>query len=619
MITSVKFLVRLTIFWLAFFFFFRILFFLVQFKAASTAPLPEIIKIFYHGIRLDLSCISYTIAFPALMLLLQLLFQAKILKSINRYFHAIVIFCFTGFSLGNISLFKTWGTIMNARAFFYLSQPEEVYASISNIEWLISFSIWAIIFILFYYFYRRFVQTFFPDPSQVKFKTALPLITCCALIALGARGGIQLVPISESSAYFSTRHLLNQMATNPIWFLGHSLLESQITNKNPYHYADDAEAQKRVKQLYDVKNDSTILIFNVDSGSKPNVVIIMLESWSADIIKALHGEENVTPNFNLLAKDGILFDRVYSSGFRTDQGIVSVLSGFPAQPNNSIIRHPDKTEKLPSVIREFKNMHYNTSFYYGGEIGFANMNSYLLNSGCDKLVTEDDFDVSMRSTKWGVYDEHVLNRQADDLNLEKEPFLSILLTLNTHEPFEVPIKNPFGNDNDPDKFRGAAYYTDQCLGNYFKKVRSAPWFNNTIFILLADHGHRMPKENDYDNPAARRMTMMFYGNLIKTELKGSILERLANQNDFASTLLAQLDMNHAAFTWSNNIFNTNRHDFAYISLDFGLSWVLPENYFIYHFDTGKISASKGKENINPDDVANAKAYIQCLYKEFLEY
>jgi phosphoglycerol transferase MdoB-like AlkP superfamily enzyme len=247
------------------------------------------------------------------------------------------------------------------------------------------------------------------------------------------------------------------------------------------------------------------------------------------------------------------------------------------------------------------------------------MNSYLLNAGCDKLITQDNFSASQLSSKWGVYDEHVLNKHAEDLNKEKQPFFSVLLTLSTHEPFDIPIKNPFGNDNDPDKFRGAAFYTDQCLGNYFREVKNEPWFKNTIFVLLADHGHPLPKEHNYEDPAARRMTMMIYGNLVKPEFKGTVIKTIGNQNDFAATLLSQLNINHDSFKWSSNIFNANRNNFAYISLDYGLNWVLPDGYFTYRFNSGNIDFPKGKDHISTTDVANAKSYLQCLYKDFLNY
>ncbi|MEO5570544.1 MAG: LTA synthase family protein [Bacteroidia bacterium] len=619
MLSALKFLIRLIVLWLLFFFFFRIIFLFTQFSKASGEGFSEIIKVFYSGIFLDLSAVCYILSVPFVLLLLQLFIKGSFLKTVNLYFHAIVLFIFVGLGLANIIIYKEWGTLFNSRALYYATEPKEVFASVSNLEWLISLSVWTLIFLLFFYLFRKRVHKYFPAAASLKLTYIIELIVCLGLILLGGRGGLRQIPINESAAYFSTKPLLNLIATNNIWYLGHSLLQSHVGSEKLYKYYDDTLAEDHVKQLYKFKNDSTIQILNIDPARKPNVVIIMLESWSADIVKAIGGEENVAPEIDRLKNDGILFSNIYSAGFRTDQGIVSILSGFPAQPNTSIIRYPEKTEKLPSLIREFKDNNYGTSFYYGGEIGFANMNSYFLNSGCNRIITQNDFQKSKLSNKWGVYDEFVLDRHAADLNHEKEPFLSVLLTLSTHEPFDIPIKNPFGDATDPDKFRGAAFYTDQCLGSYFKKVKEEPWFNNTLFILLGDHGHKLPKENNYDDPRARRMTMMFYGNLIKPEFKGKVLNMIANQNDLAATLLSQLGMKHDAFEWSNNIFNARRNNFAYISLDYGMNWLTPKGYFTYHFDTGKIDYPRGKTAVSTADVTNAKSYIQCLYRKFLDY
>jgi phosphoglycerol transferase MdoB-like AlkP superfamily enzyme len=619
LLPSLKFLFRLICWWLLFFFFFRILFLISEFAGTVNAPVSDLIKVFFWGFRLDLSAICYLIAFPFLLLVIRLFTSSGILRYLNLYFHGIVLFWFVGISLGNITLYKIWGTIINARAIFYLSEPKEVFASLSNFEWFISLSIWTLIFLFFFFLFRKFVQKKFPEPVAGRTISVIPFLVLFALIFLGARGGTQLIPINESSAYFSSNNLLNQIAVNHIWSLGHSLKESRISTENPYKYYDDATAQKNVMALYTSKKDSTEQIFNIDSLPKPNIVIIILESWSADIVKAIGGEDNLSPNFDQLKNDGILFSNIYSAGFRTDQGLVSILSGFPAQPNNSIIHYPDKTEKLPSLMREFKKSNYNTSFYYGGEIGFANMNSYFLNSGCDKLVTQDDFKETSHSNKWGVYDEFVLNRHAADLNHQKEPFFSVLLTLSTHEPFDIPIKNPFGNDTEADKFRGAAYYTDQSLGNYFKKVKEEAWFKNTLFVLIADHGHKLPKGNNYENPKARRMVMMFYGNLIKPEFKGKVFNRIANQNDFPATLLSQLGMKHDSFEWSNDIFNKNRNDFAYMSLDYGFNWLTPNGYLTWRFDSGKPNFPEDLKTVTDQDITNAESYLQCLYRKFLDY
>lgn len=610
-----KFFLRLFIFWLAFFFIFRMFFLFSQLSAIKEFDFFQFFKLIYKSLQLDVSTTCYFCGFLVLLLTGSTFYKSSVWRKVSVYYHGLMIFFSVGLSLANINVYGEWGTLLNARAISYITQPKEVFASVSTLQMLVSVLIWITLFLFFFWIFRKHVNKFFPELHTVRWFPLGQLIIAPVLIFIGLRGGTQLIPINESAAYFSSTPVLNHVATNNIWYLGHNIIQSQITGENPYTFYDNQTAAKIVNSLYETNKDSTLKVFNFTDTVKPNVVIIILESWSADVVD----EKNVTPSFNKLKKEGLYFDNVYSSGFRTDQGIVSVLSGFPAQPNNSIIRHPEKTEKLPSLIRTFKNKDYKTSFYYGGEIGFANMNSYFLNSGCDKLITKNDFKNSSMSNKWGAYDEFVLSKHIEGLKTEQQPFFSILLTLSTHEPFDIPVKNPFEDGTEPNLFRGAAWYTDQCLGNYFENAEKQPWFSNTIFILLADHGHRLPKEHAFEDPLARRMTFLMYGNLLKPEMHGKTIHSIINQNDLAATLLAQLDLPHNEFKWSNNIFGTNRKDFAYISLDFGFSWLSPNGHFVYHFDSEKFDLPSGNENISTADTTNGKAYMQCLYRQYLSY
>ena len=271
---------------------------------------------------------------------------------------------------------------------------------------------------------------------------------------------------------------------------------------------DSKNAKKITDDLFSSRTGSTE---NILKNNKPNIVVIVLESWTADIIKALGGEENVTPHFDELSKDGLLFTQMYGSGFRTEQGLISIFSGFPAQPNNSIITSPEKAERLPSLNTELSKQGYQSSFYYGGEVEFANMKSYLLNTNFKKIIDKNNFEKKQLNSKWGAHDEFVFKKQIDGLKAEKEPFFSVVLTLSTHEPFEVTMKTPFNGGEEQELFKKAAYYTDYCLFNYFNEAKKQPWYKKTLFILVADHGHRLPKNRNMDFPEGRRITAMITG------------------------------------------------------------------------------------------------------------
>ena len=128
---------------------------------------------------------------------------------------------------------------------------------------------------------------------------------------------------------------------------------------------DQKSADRIISRIYYTPKDSTLQILNI---RRPNIVLFILESWSGDLIEDLGGEPGITPEFRKLQKQGILFDQIYASGSRSEQGMASIFGGFPAHPISSITVQPDKFVKLPSLIKDMKQVGYNTSYYFGGQL-----------------------------------------------------------------------------------------------------------------------------------------------------------------------------------------------------------------------------------------------------------
>ena len=151
------------------------------------------------------------------------------------------------------------------------------------------------------------------------------------------------------------------------------------------------------------------------------------------------GQPNVAVNMDKFAKEGVLFSNFYGSSFRTDRGLASIISGYPGQPSTSIMKYPEKTDKLPSIPRSLKNAGYSLEYYYGGDADFTNMRSYLVSSGIEKIISDKDFPLSERTGKWGAQDHVLFQRLMKDLKEEKqeEPFLKLVQTSSSHEPFEA--------------------------------------------------------------------------------------------------------------------------------------------------------------------------------------
>lgn len=608
----IHYLVRLAVFWLVYFLLFRLAFIAYHYDKLPDGHLFNTFLALFAGYRLDISMACYFMVFSFVLWSLQQFLHHRVLHVINYTFNVLLIIVVALINVGNLRMFTEWGTLLNARAVSYLQHPSEVLNFASTGTIVLGIAAWIAFSLAGILLYKSIAINFSFTVEKLWWRIA-QVVLFPVLIFTGIRGGWQLVPVNESAAYYSQYPVNNKIAINSTWYLAHSIAEAN-SNANPYVFMSSGQASARTKHLLSASNETTVQLLNT---KRPNIVLIVLESWTADIID----EKNVTPQFNELEKEGLLFTQAYASGFRTDQGLAAIMSGFPAQPNNSIITTPSKAEKLSSIGNVLKKDGYSTSFYYGGDAEFANMKTYLLNCGFDRMIDKASFSKDKYNSKWGAHDGFVLSKQLNELHSEKQPFFSTLLTLSTHEPFEVPVKTPFDNGSDmPLKFRKAAYYADQCLGDYFRKAKQEKWYDNTLFVLVADHGHHLPKNHDLSEPSAHRITMMLCGGALKDEYKGKTIDKIVEQTALASTLLAQLGKKRKDFEWSRDVFDKDYKEYAYYSLEPVLGWVTPQQDIIYFYNPAHTDVrGKTEGTLNDSLLLDSKAYLQTFYGQYLSY
>ncbi len=614
----VPYLLQLVIFWLVIFALFRVLFLALHLTTITHNGILPALRSIIAGFRLDLSTISFLIFPSFLFWILQQYIKGRLISLLNTIYHIIILFLISLLAVSNIKMYHEWGALLNFGVFDYVAHPREVLTFVSTTQLILLVVFLALYLGFSLWLYKKIVTHFSTPIKNVFLKTAL-IVLPIGILPIMARGGLQLAPINESSAYFSKTPFYNHVAINPAWYFLHSYFDLKTT-KNPYTYMNSAEAEKRNNNLF-LKSDT--LSPSILTTQKPNIVIIILESWTADIIKSLGGEDNITPNFDTLSRQGLLFSQIYAAGSRTEHGLISVLSGFPPPPLISIITIPAKSEKLKSINTVLADDGYSSSFYYGGEAGFVNMKSYLINTGFTAIVDKASFTENQLNSKWGAHDQYVFEKQLLDLKSAHQPFLSVILTLSSHEPFEVPMETPFDEDHsEPGKFRKAAYYSDHCLGEYFRTAKKESWYDNTLFILVADHGHRLPKERDFDMPESKRIPLLFFGNVLQENIRGTSLDKICNQNDIAATLLTQLNKSAVNFPRSRDILNPVTKDFAYYTNDNVWGWITPDQKFIYTYATKALSNTGNASPtapLNDSIVLDAKAYIQTHYQHYLDF
>lgn len=620
MLKSLLFFLRFFLFWLLFFFIDRLIFILIYHQKIAKVPFSETAATFYHAIPLDLSMTAYLAVIPLFSYIYWLLTGRKVveLKWISVYSKILVVL-FSIISVVNFNIYREWGSKINAKALgFAFSSPGEAMASSASSPMGLSISL-LILLCASGWILQRYVilrkLTFGSSPIWLRLPACLVLIAANFLLI---RGGLSGSPITQSMAYFSEEQVLNHAAVNTEWNLLSSVLASKMTKKNPYIYLNSQQAIQDTKNLYTPEKDTTISIL---STQRPNVVVVIIESFTADLTKTLGNEDGITPHFDTLMNKGVLFSQIYSAGSRTDKGIVATLAGFPTLAAGSIVKWPEKMQKIPALSQSFFKSGYRTSFFYGGESEFDNYKAFILSHDYQKLVDKNNFKGNEMKSRWGKFDELVFARQIAELSKEKQPFFSTLLTLTNHEPYDLPGTPKFGNTDNVAKFKSTAYYTDSCINAYLINAKKQAWYKNTLFIFVADHGHLLPKNaHDISTPGRYHIPLLFYGDVIKDEFKGREFDQVGSQTDIAATLLAQLNIPAKQFTWSKNLLNPYTKPFAFFSWDNGMGFI--DNRQCVTFDNvGRMilynSNADDKER-TPRTLDHAKAYLQNVYRQFIE-
>ena len=611
MLKRIQFLALYGLSWILFFQLFRILFLAYHSQKSVELGGSLLVQSMLHGLRMDISFAGYIIMVPTLLI-------AATGISWNWYekmlvwFSGIVTFFIVILTVFDLELFRAWGYRIDASSLIYLKTPKEALASMGAAPiiplLLLLAGLYFLVLRVLLTIQKRTIP-FFQRSSPVF--TALLFIFLAGTLIIPIRGGFQLAPMNESAVFFSDKSFANYAAVNVPWNYSRSVLHEGYNKKNPFVYFEDRKANEEVAALY---QHNPVHDQIIKTGNEPvNVLVIIWESFTAKVVSRLNGVPGITPQFDALIKDGILFTNMYASGNRSDKGMVAILSGYPAQPTTSIIKIPTKTVSLPSLPREFRNAGYTTSFYYGGETEFANMKTYFLQQGFNSIVDKNAFEEKDMNSKWGAHDHVVLNRLLTDLDKQKQPFFTTIFTLSSHEPFEVPV-NTVIPGNDPEHlFLNAHHYSDQSIGEFIRQAKTKSWWANTLIVILADHGHPLP-EKPASKPNEFHIPMLWLGGVL--EKKNITIDTLCSQTDLASTLLNQLNLPSKAFSWSNDIFMPKRIPFAYFAFTNGFGWMKPDGFIVRDNIGGNITEKGGA--LKPVETDYGKSYLQASFGDYLK-
>jgi phosphoglycerol transferase MdoB-like AlkP superfamily enzyme len=597
------------LFWLLFFFIARLIFILAQFHSSFQNSAGELSATFLHGLKLDISTSGYYLLIPLLLIIPGVLFNGNWFRIFIRWYSYFLIIFSSIIIVSDANLYSYWGFRMDFTPVLYLKTPGEAMASVTTLKLILFFAAIILLSAIFIYLYTKLIDNSFSDFKKLRLPIPgfLFFLVLWGALIIPIRGGFGVAPINAGAVYFSNKMFLNHTAINAVWNVGTAAF-AQRPVKNPYIFGELSIAKSIVDSL-DVKTGKTGKVLNTD---RPDIIIIVLESFSGYLIGPLGGDSLATPNMNRYAKEGILFSEFYASGTRTDKAMPAILDGYPAQPAQSIIKEPKKSQSLPSLVKILIENGYHSSFWYGGEINFANFNSFVIGSGFHDIITKNNFDPVNYNSKWGVHDHVLFNALKDSMSGIKEPFLKVVLTLSSHEPFDVPMEPVFSGSDDKTKYKNSVYYADKTLGSFLDWAKETNWWKNALIIMVADHCARFPEMPTYE-PNSFRIPMLWVGGAV--EKKGIRIEKLGSQADIPTTILNQLRI-PGNFSFSKDMLSDKAKSFAFYTYNEGFGFITDSSVVGFDLKSRTPMLLEGKD---PEAAEKkGKAYLQVLFDDYLK-
>lgn len=404
------------------------------------------------------------------------------------------------------------------------------------------------------------------------FKTsAARVVTVLCVVGLcifGIRGRVGYNPIKISEAYYCEDPFLNQLGISPSFNLLTSWLDDMRPENQELHLMAYDDAITYVRHHLHIQGavDSTdVLKRRIEADSiqrRPNIVIILMESMSASFLHTLGQKEKVTPTLDSLYRCSWAFTQCYSAGIHTNHGITASLYSFPALMKRNLMKGTvtPRRHGLPSVLKE---LGYHNMFFMTHESQYDNMNAFFRTNGYDDVYAQEDYPMSERVNAFGVSDhflfEYGLNR-INEVSKTDTPWMATLLTISNHPPYVIP---DWFKPRSSDEELQIVEYADWCIGNFLAKARKESWYQNTLFVIMADHGKIVGQVDSELPESYNHIPLIIFGPGVTPHLS----HELATQVDVMPTVLGLLGAGYEFDGFGVNLLKASRDKVFYTADD----------------------------------------------------
>jgi phosphoglycerol transferase MdoB-like AlkP superfamily enzyme len=600
--------------------------------------LISLVRILGEGLLFDLGvAVFFSIPYAIYLLVFPVKWSNSILNKIITYFAfflATLIIMFSFFA--EFTFWQEFESRFNFIAVDYLVYTYEVINNINEsypLPILISSMVAASLIVVFIFHRRKyFSQTFSGKTAFSK-----RLIITGSLVAAGFIYGFF---IDNNLTETGTNRYQNELAKSGIYSFFAAFKNNELNYDHFYTRIDDSQAFSVVRNELTDNNTKFIndglniqrMVSGKGTARTPNVIMVTIESFSAEFMSHFGNKDNLTPTLDSLADQSIFFTDMYATGTRTVRGMEALSLAIPPTPGNSVVRRPDN-DNLTTVGSLFQQKGYETGFFYGGDGYFDNMNAFFGNNGYDVTdkkhsnLIKDNFkthrftipDSSIQfSNAWGICDEDLYDavlKNADEKFSEGKSFYDFVMTTSNHRPFTYPenkIDIPSGTGRN-----GAVKYTDYAIGQFLKKAKQKPWFANTVFIFVADHCASSAGVNEIDI-AKYHIPAMIY-NL--PEQKAQTISTMCSQIDLYPTLLSILNWNYTSNLYGENVLSANYSPRIFVGTYQKLGYLENDSFVVlgpqqkvevYNYNKST-NVQQPAKIVSPDLVRNAVANYQTAY------
>ena len=591
---------------------------------------------FLHGIRFDLSILIIINAVFIFFSALPFRFtEHKIYQTILKTLFLILNIPFIILNLIDLEYFKFTGKRVTADIINISNDVADQLLQLSIHFWYMS--LLSIIFaILFFFFYptskiKRQKTKDKRQKSKIKnqksklvsrLTTIISYILLISFSFLAIRGGFQLKPLRPNHAFVIPPNILGILTLNtPFTFINTFFYEAGV--EKVYYFKNDKDVLKIIKKPC---LDNLIPDANIRMNAKDNIIIIILESFSSEYLGTGNSYKGYTPFLDSLAQEGIFFKNNFANGRTSMQAVPAILAGIPALMDEPLITSIYQTNEIYGLGTILKQYGYQTSFFHGGINGTMGFDMFSKILGMDDYYGMNEYPESDNDYdgNWGIFDEPFLQFFAKKLSQYNQPFFSVIFTLSSHQPYTIPKKYEGKFPKGELPIHESIGYTDHALKKFFETAKAKAWYNNTLFIITADHTQKSA-EKVYQNTVGQyRVPLILFhpNNKLPTPKMGRITQHV----DIMPGILDYLGFKTDKITWfGNSFFNENCKGYA-INYSAETYRLIHKDFFLElttNGDSRLLHFSVGTPMVSPDIKKKAlqkelKAYIQYFNNGLVE-